>query len=72
MEREDGLASFELVGRSGNGEVYMADLPQSNDKMIAIKKIVVAELINEDSKIGNKFMRQIQSEVNTVGHISFT
>ena len=50
----------------------MADLPQSNDKMIAIKKIVVAKLINEDSKIGNKFMRQIQSEVNTMGHISLT
>ena len=52
MEKEDNLASFELIGRGGCGEVYKADLPQSNDKMIAIKKIVVEKLINKDSKIG--------------------
>ena len=70
LEKEDNLASFELIGRGGCGEVYKADLPRSNDKMIAIKKIVVAKLINKDTKIRNKFMRQIQLKVNTVGHVS--
>ncbi|KAJ6411230.1 hypothetical protein OIU84_007902 [Salix udensis] len=42
--------------------------------MIAVKKIIqspkdAAELSEEDSKVLNKKMRQIQSEINTVGHI---
>ncbi|KAK9926762.1 hypothetical protein M0R45_023975 [Rubus argutus] len=74
LEKEDGLASLELIGRGGCGEVYRADLPGSNGKQIAIKKIIqppkeAAELTEEDSKQMNKKMRQIRSEINTVGQI---
>lgn len=74
LEKDDGLASLELIGRGGCGEVYKAELPESNGKMIAIKKIVqppkdAAELTEEDSKLMNKKMRQIRSEINTVGQI---
>ncbi|CAN1136509.1 Leucine-rich repeat receptor-like serine/threonine/tyrosine-protein kinase SOBIR1 [Linum perenne] len=74
LEKEDGLASLEIIGRGGCGEVYKAELPGSNGKMIAIKKVIqptkeVAELTDEDSKLLNKKMRQIRSEINTVGQI---
>ncbi|KAL4634225.1 hypothetical protein ACB092_04G184200 [Castanea dentata] len=74
LEKEDGLSSLELIGKGGCGEVYKAELPNSNGKMIAIKKIVqpprdAAELTDEDSKLLNKKMRQIRSEINTVGQI---
>ncbi|KAG5035686.1 hypothetical protein AAZX31_04G173000 [Glycine max] len=74
LEKEEGIASLEIIGRGGCGEVYKAELPGSNGKMIAIKKIVQppkdgAELAEEDSKVLNKKMRQIRSEINTVGQI---
>lgn len=74
LDNEEGLASLEFLGRGGCGEVYRAELPGSNGKMIAIKKIIqppkeTAELTEEDSKSLNKKMRQIRSEINTVGHI---
>ncbi|KAI4343677.1 hypothetical protein L6164_010998 [Bauhinia variegata] len=75
LEREDGLASFEIIGRGASGEVYKAELPGSNGKMIAIKKIIqppkeAAELLaEEESKLLNKKMRQIRSEIKTVGQI---
>ncbi|KAG2676021.1 hypothetical protein I3843_12G033000 [Carya illinoinensis] len=74
LEKEDGLASLEIIGRGGCGEVYKAELPGSNGKMIAIKKVTqppkdAAELTEEDSKLLNKKMRQIRSEINTVGQI---
>ncbi|KAA8540740.1 hypothetical protein F0562_024341 [Nyssa sinensis] len=74
LEKEDGLASFEVIGKGGSGEVYKAELPESNGKIIAIKKIIqppkdAAELSEEDSKLMNKHMRQIKSEIQTVGHI---
>ncbi|KAI8529114.1 hypothetical protein RHMOL_Rhmol12G0201000 [Rhododendron molle] len=74
LEKEDGLASLELIGRGGCGEVYKAELPGSNGRMIAIKKIIqppkdAAELTEEDSKLLNKKMRQIRSEIQTVGQI---
>ncbi|ONI08176.1 hypothetical protein PRUPE_5G161700 [Prunus persica] len=75
LEKEDGLASLELIGRGGCGEVYKAELPGSNGRMIAIKKIIqppkdAEELTaDEDSKLMNKKMRQIRSEINTVGQI---
>ncbi|KAM4115394.1 hypothetical protein ACJW30_04G146800 [Castanea mollissima] len=74
LEKEDGLSSLELIGKGGCGEVYKAELPNSNGKMIAIKKIVqppkdAAELTEEDSKLLNKKMRQIRSEIATVGQI---
>ncbi|OMO89302.1 hypothetical protein COLO4_19805 [Corchorus olitorius] len=74
LEKEDGLASLEIIGKGGCGEVYKAELPGSGGKMIAIKKVIqpprdAAELTDEDSKLLNKKMRQIKSEINTVGHI---
>ncbi|XP_050377790.1 leucine-rich repeat receptor-like serine/threonine/tyrosine-protein kinase SOBIR1 [Argentina anserina] len=74
LEKEDGLASLELIGRGGCGEVYKAELPGSNGKIIAIKKIIqppkeANELAEEDSKQMHKKMRQIRSEINTVGQI---
>lgn len=73
LEKEEGVASLEIIGRGGCGEVYKCELPGSNGKMIAIKKIVPpkenADLSEEDSKLLNKFMRQIRSEINTVGQI---
>uniref|UniRef100_A0A2C9UJ58 Protein kinase domain-containing protein n=1 Tax=Manihot esculenta TaxID=3983 RepID=A0A2C9UJ58_MANES len=74
LEKDDGLANLEIIGRGGCGEVYKAELPGSNGKLIAIKKIVqpprdAAELTDEDSKLLNKKMRQIRSEINTVGQI---
>ncbi|PPS08600.1 hypothetical protein GOBAR_AA12037 [Gossypium barbadense] len=72
--KEDGLASLEIIGKGGCGEVYKAELPGSDGKMIAIKKIIqppkdAAELTDEDSKLLNKKMRQIKSEITTVGQI---
>lgn len=74
LEKEDGLASMEIIGRGGCGEVYRADLPRSNGKLIAIKKIVqptkdAAELAEEESRLMTRKMRQIKSEINTVGRI---
>ncbi|XP_057971579.1 leucine-rich repeat receptor-like serine/threonine/tyrosine-protein kinase SOBIR1 [Malania oleifera] len=74
LERDDGLASLQIIGKGGSGEVYKAELPGSNGKMIAIKKIVqppkeAAELADEESRVLNKKMRQIRSEINTVGKI---
>ncbi|XP_027332123.1 leucine-rich repeat receptor-like serine/threonine/tyrosine-protein kinase SOBIR1 [Abrus precatorius] len=74
LEREEGLGSLEIIGRGGSGEVYKAELPGSNGKWIAIKKIVqppkdAAELAEEDSKLLHKKMRQIRAEINTVGQI---
>ncbi|KAH7529538.1 hypothetical protein ACOSP7_025266 [Xanthoceras sorbifolium] len=74
LEKEDGLTSLEMIGSGGCGQVYKAELPGSNGKMIAIKKIAqppkdAAELTDEDSKLLTKKMRQIRSEINTVGQI---
>lgn len=74
LDKEDGLASFEVIGRGGCGEVYMANLPEAYDKTLAIKKIIqpsknASELTEEDTKLLNKKMRQIKSEIQTVGTI---
>ncbi|XP_017635123.1 leucine-rich repeat receptor-like serine/threonine/tyrosine-protein kinase SOBIR1 [Gossypium arboreum] len=74
LEKDDGLDSLEIIGKGGCGEVYKAELPGSDGKMIAIKKIIqppkdATELTDEDSKLLNKKMRQIRSEITTVGHI---
>lgn len=74
LEKEDGLNNLEIIGRGGCGEVYKAELPGSNGKIIAIKKVIqppkdAAELAEEDSKLLHKKMRQIRSEINTVGQI---
>ncbi|CAH9059253.1 unnamed protein product [Cuscuta europaea] len=74
LQKEDGLSSLEMIGKGGCGEVYKAELPGSDGKMIAIKKIIqpakdAAELKEEDSKAMSKKMRQIKSEVQILGQI---
>ncbi|KAK4749651.1 hypothetical protein SAY87_027100 [Trapa incisa] len=74
LEKEEELASLTKIGQGGCGEVYKAELPGSNGKMIAIKKINqpskdATELAEEDSKLLHKKMRQIRSEIQTVGQI---
>ncbi|XP_073291503.1 leucine-rich repeat receptor-like serine/threonine/tyrosine-protein kinase SOBIR1 [Primulina huaijiensis] len=74
LQNEDGLASLEIIGRGGCGEVYKAVLPGSDGKEIAIKKVShsprdTEELTDEDSKLLDKKMRQIRSEIQTVGEI---
>ncbi|CAH9125503.1 unnamed protein product [Cuscuta epithymum] len=74
LQKEDGLSSLEMIGKGGCGEVYKAELPGSDGKMIAIKKIIqpakdAAELKKEDSKAMSKKMRQIKSEVQILGQI---
>ncbi|WOL14371.1 hypothetical protein Cni_G23151 [Canna indica] len=82
LEKDDGLAALEIIGRGGCGEVYKAQLPPPDpskpDKpgmMIAIKKIMkrgtdnVEPTSDEESRLLDKWMRQIRSEIMTVGHI---
>ncbi|EOA29137.1 hypothetical protein CARUB_v10025406mg [Capsella rubella] len=74
LEDEAAIASLEVIGKGGCGEVFKAELPGSNGKLIAIKKVIqpakdANELTDEDSKVLNKKMRQIRSEINTVGQI---
>ncbi|KAL7098354.1 hypothetical protein ACP275_09G011800 [Erythranthe tilingii] len=73
LEKEDGLAPYQIIGKGGCGEVYKAVL-QSNGIEIAIKKIIQLptdgdDLTEEDSKLLTKKMRQIKSEIKTVGQI---
>jgi hypothetical protein len=75
LENDDQMAALPVIGKGGCGKVYKAELPGSNGKVIAIKKIIVqtpmdaAELTEEDSKALHRKMRQIRSEINTVGLI---
>ncbi|XP_057548803.1 leucine-rich repeat receptor-like serine/threonine/tyrosine-protein kinase SOBIR1 [Amaranthus tricolor] len=74
LENEEGLANLQVIGEGGCGKVYKAELPGSNGKIIAIKKVSeppkdAAELTKEDSKMLNKKLRQIRSEIQTVGKI---
>ncbi|XP_047311359.1 leucine-rich repeat receptor-like serine/threonine/tyrosine-protein kinase SOBIR1 [Impatiens glandulifera] len=73
LQQEDGLASLELIGKGGCGEVYKSELPGSDGKLIAIKKIIPvkegSDLSDEESRFLDKKMRQIKSEIQTVGQI---
>ncbi|CAH1423252.1 unnamed protein product [Lactuca virosa] len=74
LEKDDGVASLQIIGKGGCGEVYKCELPESKVKTIAIKKIIqppkdATELAEEDTKLLNKKMRQIKSEIQTVGQI---
>ncbi|CAN6977238.1 unnamed protein product [Brassica oleracea var. botrytis] len=74
LENEEALASLEIIGRGGCGEVFKAELPNGNGKIIAVKKVTqpskeAGELVDEESRILNRHMRQIRSEIATVGHI---
>ncbi|MFS7971653.1 putative transferase, protein kinase RLK-Pelle-LRR-XI-2 family [Helianthus anomalus] len=74
LEDDDAVTSLQIIGKGGCGEVYKTELPSSKVKTIAIKKIVqppkdAAELTEENTKLLNKKMRQIKSEIQTVGQI---
>uniref|UniRef100_A0A1J3E236 Leucine-rich repeat receptor-like serine/threonine/tyrosine-protein kinase SOBIR1 n=1 Tax=Noccaea caerulescens TaxID=107243 RepID=A0A1J3E236_NOCCA len=74
LENEEALASLEVIGEGGCGKVFKAELPGSNGKIIAVKKVIqpakdANQLTDEDSKFLNKKMRQIRSEISTVGKI---
>lgn len=79
LEEEDGLASLAVIGRGGCGEVYKAQLPVEREgeapRFIAIKKIkkqsgdAPNNLSDEESRQLDKWSRQTQSEIRTVGHI---
>ncbi|KAL1221181.1 Leucine-rich repeat receptor-like serine/threonine/tyrosine-protein kinase SOBIR1 [Cardamine amara subsp. amara] len=74
LEDEAAVASLEIIGKGGCGEVFKAELPGSNGKIIAVKKVIqppkdATELTDEDPKFLNWEMRQIRSEINTVGQI---
>jgi len=43
LEKEEALASLEIIGKGGCGEVYKAKLPRCDSKMIVIKKIFFSE-----------------------------
>ena len=74
LENDDGVAALQVIGRGGCGEVYKTEIPNGKIKTIAIKKIIqppkdAAVLTEEDTKLLNKKMRQIRSEIQTVGQI---
>ncbi|KAM3209401.1 hypothetical protein ACQJBY_063845 [Aegilops geniculata] len=83
LEKEDMLSSLDVIGRGGCGEVFKAQLPVESEgeepKFIAIKKIKKQvgdghghgqnNLSDEESRQLDKWSRQIQSEIRTVGHI---
>ncbi|CAM8881195.1 unnamed protein product [Rhodiola kirilowii] len=74
LEQEDGLAALQIIGKGGCGEVYKAELPGSDGIVLAIKKVIqppldASELSEEDTKMLGKKMRQIKSEIVTVGKI---
>ncbi|KAL7619271.1 hypothetical protein Lser_V15G01088 [Lactuca serriola] len=74
LNDDEAVAALQVIGRGGCGEVYKTDIPEGKIKTIAIKKVIqapkdAAELTEEDTKLLNKKMRQIRSEIQTVGQI---
>ncbi|KAJ0785447.1 putative transferase, protein kinase RLK-Pelle-LRR-XI-2 family [Helianthus annuus] len=74
LDDDEAVAAMPVIGRGGCGEVYKTDISDGKIKTIAIKKIVqppkdAGELTTEDTKMLNKKMRQIRSEIQTVGQI---
>ncbi|KAI7729750.1 hypothetical protein M8C21_026129 [Ambrosia artemisiifolia] len=71
LEKDDGcVASLQIIGKGGCGEVYTTELPESKIKTIAIKKVIqttkdAAKLTQEE----RKKLRQVKSEIQTVGLI---
>lgn len=39
LQKDNGLASWKMIGRSRSSELYKAELPGSHGKTVAIKKI---------------------------------
>ncbi|CAM8955062.1 unnamed protein product [Rhodiola kirilowii] len=71
LGQEDGLAALQIIGKGGCGEVYKAEL---TGIVLAIKKVIqpplnASELSEADTKMLGKKMRQIKSEIMTVGKI---
>ncbi|KAG0456421.1 hypothetical protein HPP92_024209 [Vanilla planifolia] len=71
LEKENGLTDLEVIGHGGCGEVYRKEL---GTKTIAIKMIRLhsgaqANLTEEESRMLDKWTRQIRSEIRTVGRI---
>ncbi|KAJ6821294.1 leucine-rich repeat receptor-like serine/threonine/tyrosine-protein kinase SOBIR1 [Iris pallida] len=74
--KADVLPPLEIIGRGGCGEVYKAELLTGGQRItVAIKKILqpamidAAHLIEEESKLLGHRMRQIRSEIMTVGRM---
>ncbi|KAK9073556.1 hypothetical protein SSX86_007880 [Deinandra increscens subsp. villosa] len=74
LDDDAAMGALPVIGRGGCGEVYKTDVPDGKVKTIAIKKIIqppkhAGELTAEDTNMLNKKMRQIRSEIQTVGQI---
>ncbi|KAI3802527.1 hypothetical protein L1987_30660 [Smallanthus sonchifolius] len=74
LDDDDAVSTLQVIGRGGCGQVYKTDIPNGKIKTIAIKKIIqpskdAGELTKEDTKLLNRKMRQIRSEIQTVGQI---
>ncbi|PWA62361.1 protein kinase-like domain, Leucine-rich repeat domain, L domain-like protein [Artemisia annua] len=67
LEKEDGVASLQIIGKGGCGEVYKTELPEGKVKTIAIKKIDLlsedaAESTEEGTKLLNKKIDQLSKD----------
>ncbi|GJS61101.1 leucine-rich repeat receptor-like serine/threonine/tyrosine-protein kinase SOBIR1 [Tanacetum coccineum] len=77
LEDDNAVSALTVVGRGGCGEVYRTDIPNEKIQTIAIKKITqpsmegqgADELAAHDTKALDTKMRQIRSEIQTVGQI---
>lgn len=74
LEKEDGLASLEIIGRGGSANVYKAQLVGNPLKTVAIKQIMKragggGDPTEEETNRLDKWMKQIKSEIKTVGFI---
>ncbi|PKA66112.1 Leucine-rich repeat receptor-like serine/threonine/tyrosine-protein kinase SOBIR1 [Apostasia shenzhenica] len=74
LEKDDGLSDLQIIGRGGCGEVYRKEISPGG-KTIAVKKIMKRTadasepMTEEESRLLDKWMRQIRSEVRTVGRV---
>lgn len=74
-ELDNGGLHLETIGQGGCGEVYKAEMFNGDRKMlIAIKRIMqpaidANELFKKETNLLNHQMRQIRSEIQTVGQI---
>ncbi|KAK8935564.1 Leucine-rich repeat receptor-like serine/threonine/tyrosine-protein kinase SOBIR1 [Platanthera zijinensis] len=76
LEKDNGVEDLELIGRGASGEVYRKEIKTSGGvKEIAIKKIKThatdgdQPMSEQESRLLNKWMGQIRSEIKTVGRI---